>query len=763
MHSNGVAVLAEDLARILTCFADSPADIDVKKGQVVLQIRDELIEANLIRQNGQILVEEHEQKLPVTTWIINRIARVPLLADRILAYVAEPKYFVTPSGRLLDYLSNDPKAEERECRDALSNVRDLLGQRPVGTSSVLYLTSDAGEGKTTLIDKLAREQAERYKQKKVDWLLLPISLGGRAFLRFDELVISALVNRFRFQLLYYEGFIELVRLGVIVPAFDGFEEMFVEGSSGEAVSALGNLMNLLNSEGTILVAARKAYFEYQSFRTQARLFDTVGDVSVGFAKLAIDRWSKGQFIDYGHKRGLKNAESIYKIVVQRFPPEHPLLTRAVLVRRLFDIASTVDQINELTEALGTKPQDYFYQFVKAIIEREVSDKWLDKQGKEGQSLLSIDEHLELLAAIAQEMWISCVDSLRMDVIDLVTDLFCEQKTKSPVFTRQIKERIKTHALLKTVSVGGGGVAFDHDDFREFFIGYALGILLVKGSREDVRSFLRVAVLPQEAVEQVLPMLQAANLDLKTLVKDLLGLSSSESATSFVVENIGALSIRVIDGVNGLDIVIKNLTFPAQSLRTASITDVTFEECYFFPTAITSAICENVVFVRCIFERLELQQSVALKCTMRDCVINALVIAPSIEDIIYDPIEIAEQLNSHGIIVEKVDSRKKEVRKRIKKDREIISIEKFMRIFLRNTHANDDVIRLKLGQDGAHFERDIIPELIRHNILAEVTYRGGGIQHRYKLMVAMEKIYASIAESGGNYPEFLRILKMESRT
>ena len=34
----------------------------------------------------------------------------------------------------------------------------VLGRRPAGVASVLYLTSDAGEGKTTLISHLARQQ-----------------------------------------------------------------------------------------------------------------------------------------------------------------------------------------------------------------------------------------------------------------------------------------------------------------------------------------------------------------------------------------------------------------------------------------------------------------------------------------------------------------------------------------------------------------------------------------------------------------------------
>ena len=74
------------------------------------------------------------------------------------------------------------------------------------------------------------------------------------------------MNRLRFNLLFYDAFVELVRIGAVVPALDGFEEMFVEGTAGDAMSALGNLMQAMQSSGAVLIAARKAYFEYKNLR-----------------------------------------------------------------------------------------------------------------------------------------------------------------------------------------------------------------------------------------------------------------------------------------------------------------------------------------------------------------------------------------------------------------------------------------------------------------------------------------------------------------
>jgi hypothetical protein len=238
IHTGCTEVTMEiaDFIRVLTTFADTPADLDIEKGHLLVQVREELIEADVTQPSGVLTITE-SGSLPVAAhqWIIDRLARVPQLTDRILSYVTPTPNYVTPRGRVLEQLDVSSDDSQAIVTDAGTSMRDILGRRPAGTSTVLYLTSDAGEGKTTLITEVARTQALGYKQRKTDWLLIPINLGGRPFMRFDDVVIGALVNRLRFPFFYYDAFTELVRMGVLVPAFDGFEEVFIEGGTGEAL------------------------------------------------------------------------------------------------------------------------------------------------------------------------------------------------------------------------------------------------------------------------------------------------------------------------------------------------------------------------------------------------------------------------------------------------------------------------------------------------------------------------------------------------
>ncbi len=456
----------DDFKRIVTCFADHVDDVDTSRGELLVQIRDETISARLHQRPEGLIVEEDEQRLRAESWLVNRVARVPLLAERICSYVSPPPCFVNPSGSLLDQPDGTSSDEGSATEDVVETLAEMLDRRVAGTTSVVYLTSDAGEGKTSLIDFLAVEQAKAYKARRSDWLLVPIALGGRTFLRFDDVVVSALVNRLRFQLLYYEAFLELVRLGVLVPAFDGFEEMIVEASSGEAVSALGHLVASLRSAGTLLVAARKAYFDYLSFGSQGRLFDGIGSrENAAFSRVSLNRWDRNAFVEYARRRDVGAPDELFGAVADRLGSEHPVLTRAVLATRLVDVARD-DDLPGLLNRLGSDPQDYFHEFVGGLVEREAKLKWLDTSGDPPRAVLTNDEHHALLALLAQEMWLSATDELRTDVLGILVEMFADAGGKTAGVKRQIGERIKQHAPSSRAALPAGFSARDRPERRD---------------------------------------------------------------------------------------------------------------------------------------------------------------------------------------------------------------------------------------------------------------------------------------------------------
>lgn len=748
-----------EFKRIVTCFADRIDDVDTSHGELLVQVREETITAKLHQRADGLLVEENGDLMPAVAWIVRRLARVPLLANRIASYVTPPAHFVAPAGRLLKQPDEEPSGSDAERPNAAEALAETLGLRPAGMTSVLYLTSDAGEGKTSLINEVAVRQAEAYKAKRTDWLLVPVPLGGRTFLRFDDVVVSALVNRLRFQLLYYDAFIELVRLGVLVPAFDGFEEMIVESSSGEALSALGGLVGKLRSAGTLLVAARKAYFDYPNFGSQARLFDTIGsDGDVAFGRLSLTRWDRRTFTRYASERCVASPEELFKAVSARLGQDHPILTRAVLVRRLIDVATEENDLAALLERIGEDERNYFHDFVESIVEREAQYKWTDTSGGSSGALLTTDEHHELLAMLAQEMWLGSTDELGTDVLALVVEMFCEVRRKSPAVARQMQERIKQHSLLQVSRLGRTTLAFDHEHFRIFYLGQALGRALLSEEDGSVRGIMDRASLPASAIAEAAGYLRREETDTRTTVALLQSTADSVLTASFVKENCGLLTLALLDGGEGPH-EIRNMSFPAGALRERRLKGLRVVESYFHATSLADTALSGCRFVGCQFERFELDgtEQILRSGLEEDCEIGSVVqIGGEDGDQIswFDPGRIRQCLIGAGFEVGSDAELSGGGRPEPETSEDLVLTQRFLRAFLRSTAVNEATLRRRLGVRANYFFKELLPKLERVGVVRDVPYQGKGSQRRLRLMSRMTQIEEAMSGAEGRFDRFV---------
>lgn len=753
-----------EFKRVLMAFADEPADIDVRIGQLVAQVRDDLLDVTLKYAPGpdrNLLVVEHGTSQSARSWLLNRVAKLPQLAERILAATslsAAQLPFVTPEGLLSPDLTSDSALQDQCVHDAVKTLVDLAESPSPGATSVLYLTSDAGEGKTTVINRVARVQAERFKLRTASSLIVPIPLSGRAFLTFDDAVIAALVNKLRFNYLYFDAFIELVKMGAVVPAFDGYEEMLVEGSKGEAVSALGNLVQRLDSAGCVLIAARKAFFEYVSFKTQARLLDAIGDKSAFFTRLALQRWSRQQFCEYGRLREIQDAEGIYDSVASRLSPQHPLLTRAVFVRRLFDVASASKDKDELVALLGKNPHDYFYTFVDAIVKREASEKWLSHvSGDVMEPLLTIDEHHQLLSMIAQEMWQLSASSLRYDVLDAIVDLFSETSKKTSAAIRQVKERLRQHSLLSVDSSRGQALSFDHEDFQNFYLGEALGGILLRSGVSEIRAFLSPGLIPLTTIEQAVQFLVRSGGNALDVIEKVVSVNAHEAGFSFCKENCATLLLRTSELLekDHDELILSKLYVSANALAERSISNIKFQNCHFQPTLLMGEGLQNVIFSDCEFERIEANSETKLSgCTFIRCRVDALLLVPQ-EDHVFDPVVIVKRL---AALDATTDIAQMPLIESKEPDHKTRMMERFLRMFLRVTHVDEEFIRLRLGRMAApEFFDEMLPQLLRTHVLEEVTWRGRGNKRRYKLATPMSEIDRAMEGAKGDFDKFLTLV------
>lgn len=748
---------SQQFKRILTTFADCPTNIDVGKGEFAVQVVDEIITGRIVTKEGDLWVHPSEgQPMRAATWIVQRIARLPLLASRIVDYVDPAKDFVVPHGKLLDQLEHAPGEEETDF-EGTSKILEMLGRRPAGTQSILYLTSDAGEGKTTLINKLAVEQARRYKSKESDWLLLPIELGGRPILRLDDVIVASLLNRFRFPLLYYDAFVELVRMGVIVPALDGFEEMFVEGESGGAISSLGNLLTTLNDSGTVLIAARKAYFEYRRLETQAHLIDSIRSGAVAFARVALCRWSRSQFLDYCKMRGVSNGEGVYSRVATILRADHPLLTRAVLVRRLIDLAENPTQLESLCSKLKAAPGRFFAVFVESLLKREVAEKWVDISGHPAMPLLTTGEHEVLLSSLALEMWRARTEVVAVEIADIVAQLFCDSNRKDASTTHQVMERFKSHAFIVTRDQGGKRISFDHEEFYHFFLGLALGVALDHGDIPELKDICRQGALPALTVQTAVARFKERKKSVIDLVQSLESVGKSEVGASYLAENSGSLIMGLLSG-ESTSIQVRGIVIPRDGLVGRSLHNVEFINCDFRPTRLNETRIEACRFVTCQFDGIEIGDELKIRdAGVQDGKI-AYVLPPGQTGAIYDPERSWALLAGVGFARFKGGARAAVPSIVSSADERLAIVHKAVRAFTRSTQVNEQTLQTNLGSSAGQFFREILPELLKSGILDEMQYVGQGRQRRFKLMIRYHKIAVMLRECHGNFDEFINLAR-----
>ncbi|HEX4133777.1 MAG TPA: hypothetical protein VHY84_04075 [Bryobacteraceae bacterium] len=749
----------KDFKAIVMAFADPGTELLFDQFRVVISVNGDLIEATIAPSFGDIYVDEGSGRQPASKWILNRLARLPLLASRLRETVAPTEFFVSPSALLEQTPESGPQEKAIATDDALPAALRIIDERSPLETTVMYITSDAGEGKTSLINELARTQAKRFLENSADWLLVPIPLGGRHFLRFDDITVGALQNRYRFPFLYYNSFLALVRMGVIVPAFDGFEEMFVESSSGEALSAMGVLVGALESQGAVVVAARRAYFEFENLRTQQRLSDTIRSYSVGFGKLELKRWTKTQFIAYCEKRAINKPEELFRRISERLPNDHPILTRAVLVKRLVDLAVKSPSLDEFLTQVQHSGADYFSVFVRSLIEREANEKWIDRSGEKevATSLLSVEEHCDLLSQIALAMWEARVDYLKLDSLAFVAEYFGELNRKNAFQIQQIRERIRGHAMLIPSSNAAQAVEFDHDEFRVFFLGEAIAqqvLQLTDRAKADVLSTVRRGPLPQQAQDALArALMRHARMDRVQLVRFLLDVCRMDSQASYTQENCSALVIRMLSGAPPSDLVVTNLAFAPEALLDKQLSAVTFKDCYFGSSSIEHTKLSQCSFVGCAFAQLRGIEVVDVsKVTFDRCTVESLLLNEDRE--IWDPGEIRFELERAGVAFTEAITVPVEPVAEPEADPEFRDFERIVRYFMRSTHMSESVMLMKLGGRGPNFIDKALPRLIRHGIMREIDNHGGGEQRRFRRGVPFERLTAALAIAHGSFSKLL---------
>jgi hypothetical protein len=194
-------------------------------------------------------------------------------------------------------------------------------------------------------------------------------------------------------------------------------------------------------------------------------------------------------------------------------------------------------------------------------------------------------------------------------------------------------------------------SFDHDHFREFFLGEQIGRYLVGNDATDIRRLLKTDVVPAWSLDAALAFAYAQKVAVGALLEFLSAIARSDGLTSFLRENCGALCIRLLEKLAGFGGAVNELSFPIDALGGRSISDAKFVKCYFRPTSIDGSRLNKVLFVQCDFERLDLSGSSPVVAEMADCSVRSILVRQGADYAeIYDPERIRLFLERAGFVL-----------------------------------------------------------------------------------------------------------------
>ena len=591
----------KDIKNDIVSFADDEDDVIFERdGNIVFTRHGEDIQFTLFEEDEKLFVSYNENKLPYKTFLAKEIAKLDLLANKILEKRNNLEIYIDPKSRLI---TSSKKIEgnaiellQQECDESL-----LLGTK------VTFVTADAGHGKTVLLKEYQVQQAKRYLKGKSNYLFWHIDLHGRDLVRLNEAIMYDLGD-LRMSGLYESSIITLIKHHIIVLGIDGFDELAAEIGGENALGSLSSLVLKMEGKGNLVAASRRTFFNTQDFLKRTKLLRQKVSQDCDFNELKISNWAKPENIEYlGYH--YKNPEEKYiDIMMELKSPSHPLLERPYLFTKVVSVlASDNIQASGLLKN-ASENLDSINGVIEAFIEREVS-KWKERDKETGRPYLTFQQHLELLSAIAKEMWENQSDIISVEIIQfLLTILLDEWKIEDKIKPIAVN-MVVSHALLLPVPGKDNHRKFEHIEFKNYFLSKSLAELIsiaIKSNRlNPLKKFLYISQLPDSVARYY-----SETIDIMEKVKVISVLHQiveSEWKPSYLLPNVGTLIPYVMDGLKNENIVSinKKLTFSSLIFEGKELQNVIFKEGNFINISFKNTQLKNVFFEQCVFNEIGL--------------------------------------------------------------------------------------------------------------------------------------------------------------
>lgn len=633
---------------LLRELADDPADYERQGGSVLLTRQGRTFSLSLRETPAVgIVVEGESDAGKIASAPLNKFVQQGLLdLPRLAAQIA--KSIDKSSGtRPAKYVDGPAKlsagGQEVTWNKTAEEFTAYLNEQELGTTRLIQLMAGAGQGKTVLLEQIARDSAAAYVPDVYPKpFLLTVDLLGRYVGTVDDAIAGSLNNTYMFPGLTQRDVTLCVRNRWIILALDGFDELVARVGSRDAFQRVTELLDQLRAAGTVILSAREAFFElYQiSAAIRSYLQPKVGSYTTSTVSLLA--WTDKQGLNVFRSLGSEHPEKDLQDLVGAFGNDREIVLHPFFLTRL---ASLWRRGERFTDAQEQKDPRWRTEYIiRTYIDRETNLKWTTR---DGAPLLGIAGHTAMLAGLAEEMWRSGAFRLTDEEVRLSTEMSLTPLSLPPAVVEGVVERAPTHAALVPRERGYG---FVHERFFQYYLAVRLRDVLLSAQHDAVTNYLQPRELSPDSVSWLDWLLREGDDFRPRALATAVSLAKTPSLSSVVRSNL-ALLLGVLLADHKESTELRGMVFVGEALRGHTYCAVAFLKCEFWQLDVSGTIFDHCRFVDCRFGEMLLDAKTRFS--------NSLISGGGVQAIerqdgttLYEPDQIFTVLEERGARVER---------------------------------------------------------------------------------------------------------------
>jgi hypothetical protein len=752
----------DEIRADLAAFADDDEDVILDaNGQCLLVRHGEDISFSLVTsEDNRLMVLIDGEHLPYRAFLTHRLAHLDVLAERILQKRPPLPTYVDGSAEL-----KTPDLEPQSGR-ALALLAAECSSQPAFAARVLFVTADAGQGKTALLRQFQHDQAKRFVRSESGYVFWHVDLQGRQLLRLSEALMGDL-GEMRVAGLWMPAVIRLLRQKSLVLAIDGFDELAAEQGGGDALGALALLVQQIGASGTIVAASRRTFFDTDDYISRSRMFARTGGGDCQFDQLSLAEWGSDegtQYLSFIAEDGARFPDPVGtygEIVDELGAPDHTMVTRPFL---LAQIARALLRFS-LSPADFIRGMDDPYKGVAAVIEafvdREVRDKW--KQKDTGEPYLTKEQHLELLADIAEEMLRAQRTTLSVDVIETIASLLFDKWHIEQTRRQQILEMVRMHVLLTPpADEDYRSRRFDHDEFLAWFSAYALKDRLEGLGRAGAApDLLSIAQVSDATASYVCALIERTPDRVAAILAGLEAMVERDWKPTFLQQNVGTLVPYLVSGIEpeGRFEFAGRVVYSSVVFEKSKLHRVTLRNGSFVQAGFSDVDWDDVVLDRCILTEPSFNRAATYRdVVLLDCTVDGVRLIDADDEEIreYAPDRVQTLLAQIGVRVEAHDAEHVGEAPTKSPDGDTRRIvRRVLSLFRRTTFISDATVAQRLPRDARQVKDVVLPLMVEFGIVTPKAWRGSGRKDAWTMSASLAQVEKGDGDSEHDFYEFWR--------